>query len=236
MSGTSACGIDGICVRVITSITPFGATNGASEIVSLARAKLRRDQGCARLKNNCRLDSSFNFRKPWLNSDSNEELIFFLDSTHDSSGLMKIWVDSNLTQRLHLQEWVDSTWLKCHNESTQNWLKCKKKLLSGGRWVKKSARRQDSEAKGERGGCKKHYFWQRYIYACNATQKNIDNDKNVYKIQMNHLHIFLCGDKWQFNLWTSYHSFSSRFDPDLLCSLYQDGGSQAHQATFLSVP
>ena len=26
----------------ITSITPFGATNGASEIVSLARAKLRR--------------------------------------------------------------------------------------------------------------------------------------------------------------------------------------------------
>ena len=40
-------------------------------------------QGCARLKNNCRLDSSFNFRKPRLNFDSNKELTFFLDSTND---------------------------------------------------------------------------------------------------------------------------------------------------------
>ena len=59
---------------------------------------------------------------------------FFLDSTHDSSGLMKIWVDSNLTQRIHFKEWVDSTYI-CF-ESTQNWLKCRKKVVERGGGVK----------------------------------------------------------------------------------------------------
>ena len=59
---------------------------------------------------------------------------FSLDSTHDSSGLMKIWVDSNLSQRLHVKEWVDSTWRKRYTilvESIENWLKCKKVVELG---------------------------------------------------------------------------------------------------------
>ena len=194
---------------------------------------MKPSMGCARLKNNCRLNSSFNFRKPWLNSDSNKELIF------------------SLTQLMTQVAWLKcesaQIWLKRYiskNESTQpnsnvilSWLKIdsnvKKKLLSGGR--KKSNQSGLKEAKGAHRGCKKTLLLTEVHICLNSLLKNNDNDKNVYK-NTNESHIFLCGNKWQFNFWTSYHLFSSRYDQEPLWSLYQDGGSQAHQATFLPVP
>ena len=60
-----------------------------------AHAVCHQKQGCARLKNNCRLDSSLNLRQPRLNSDSNKELFF-------PYNIKKI--DESLTSPRHLNE------------------------------------------------------------------------------------------------------------------------------------
>lgn len=111
-----------------------------------------------------------------------------------------------------------------------------KMLLS--RWgrAREKKIRHDSERRRGSVGVVINITFDRgtYMLVMPYWKKNNINDKNVCKNTNESL--FLCGNKWQFNFWTSYHSFSSRYDLDSLCSLYQDRGSQAHQATFLPVP